>query len=288
MKILERGVPPDIDIDSLKTQVAAQKIALIDADSMLYYCMKQDSTFEEMKLNLDTFLLNILVNTNCRYFAPFTTNSKDVFRKRYGKARAYKGNRAGRETPHLFYALKSYATRELGFYNVPGLEADDCVALYNSDGMGNPFKYATICSPDKDVLQQIPGKHYNYQRNEFHSTSDEDAFRFLWLQTAAGDSVDGIPGIPGIGMKKAEKAIDGIARIDVPLKILQMYIEKFNDGSTETTKEAVDRFKETLDLVYVLRSQNDLDRVGLTLPDLKYYDILEVLGIWRAKEQEQV
>lgn len=287
MKILEIGIPPDIDVYKLETEKASERIALIDADSMLYYCMKADHSFEEMKLNLDTFLLNILVNTQARYFVPFTTNSRDVFRKKYGKTREYKGNRKGRETPHLFYALKAYATRQLGFYSVPGLEADDCVALYNSDGMGNPFKFSTICSPDKDVLQQVPGNHYNYQRNEFHRTTDEEAFNFLWLQTAAGDSVDGIPGIPGIGMKKAEKAIDGIAQIDVPLKILQMYIEKFNDGSTESVKESVDKFKETLDLVYVLRSQNDLDRVGLTLPDLKYYDILKVLGKWQ-EEQGQV
>ena len=44
---------------------------------------------------------------------------------------------------------------------------------------------AIISSPDKDVLQQIPGKHYNYQKAEFVETTEKMlrsffGSKFLW------------------------------------------------------------------------------------------------------------
>jgi hypothetical protein len=239
-----------------------EKVALIDADSILYYCCKAGLEFHEVKAKLDRFMNEILGAVGCTKYVAFTSDS-DSFRKKIGFTRPYKGNRSGRETPELLYALKAYAQREWGFYTVSGFEADDCVSLWRDKGI--------ICSPDKDVLRQIPGLHYNYQRAEFIRTTEEEAFRFLWLQTAAGDSVDGVPGIPGIGMKKAEDAIGFLVEEDIPLKVLQMYITSFKD--TEGFKAAADRFKEALDLVYLLRDQRDLERLGLEMPILKIHSL---------------
>ena len=283
LEIIKNDLVEDLDFTPFNNDQS--RIALIDADSMLYYCMKEDSTFDEMKLKLDNFIINVLSELKCKHFAPFITNSKTVFRKEFGKTREYKGNRKGRETPFLFYALRVYAQREWGFYDIPKIEADDAVAIY-ANGLGNnPFIESVICSPDKDVLRQIPGTHYNYQRNEFVSTTSEDAAKFLWIQCAAGDSVDGIPGIPGIGVKRAEKALDGIVEEDFSLKILKMYLQQMESGGISQSKEATDKFKETLDLVYVLRSSYDLNRLGISLPDLEYQNILKVLGKWQNVQE---
>ena len=86
-----------------------------------------------------------------------------------------------------------------GCWVIPILEADDLVSYYaNTDN-----RKFIICSPDKDVLHQCIGTHYNYRTTEFLHTSPEDAIKFLWKQALMGDSVDGIPGLPGVGDKTA-------------------------------------------------------------------------------------
>ena len=87
-----------------------------------------------------------------------------------------------------------------------------------------------VCSPDKDVLKQVPGSHYNYQKMEWVHTSDEDAEAFLWKQTLMGDSTDGIPGIPGLGPKTADKLIDEMPDVHTYAGIvIEKYIEKFGN-----------------------------------------------------------
>jgi len=241
------------------------RTVLIDADSILYFSCKKGHDFDSVKQRFTEIMLSILTETGCDRYAAFLSDPQS-FRKKIGFIRTYKGNRTGRETPELLYALKVYAQREWGFYMVPGFEADDCVSLHRDQGI--------IASPDKDVLRQIPGKHWNYQRNIWIETTEEDANRFLWQQTASGDSVDGVPGIPGIGEKKAIAAIELLYPNDMPLRVLQMYIEQF--GESEGIKSAVDRFKETLDLVYLLKHSTDLERLGLEMPPLDLID-------WRSR-----
>lgn len=267
LEIVSRNLVNEIDVTVFSKDDS--RIALIDADSMLYYSLKADTSFDDIKLGFDKFVISILSQTKCSTYAGFFTDSKAVFRKDISKTRPYKGNRTGRETPVLFYALKAYAQRFWGFYEVAPLEADDLVALYSS-------AESTICSPDKDVLKQIPGKHYNYQKNDFVITSESEAREFLWLQAIAGDSVDGIPGVPGAGMKTAEKALLDTFSDDFPLQVLKLYLEI--PGITE--KVAIDRFKETFDLVYVLRNSADLERLGITLPPIQKHHILEKLELW--------
>lgn len=258
----ERGsVIPDIG------DFRNNSLALIDADSILYFCCKKDCSFEEVKQRLDDLMLSILRDTGCGRYAAFLSDPQS-FRKKLGFVRTYKGNRTGRDTPELLYALKKYAEREWGFYTVENFEADDCVSLHRAAGV--------ICSPDKDVLKQIEGSHWNYQKNMWVFTSKISADHFLWLQTASGDPVDGVPGIAGVGTKKAETALEFLNAEDMPLKVLQMYISVY--GPSEGMKVAVDRFKETLDLVYLLRTEEDLRRLGLEMPPLHAVHVLDILG----------
>lgn len=233
---------------------------LIDADSLLYYVCGKESNFEDAKADLDKRMSELLADTGSLRYVAFLSDPES-FRKKLGFVREYKGNRKGRETPELLYALKVYAQRRWGFYVVKGFEADDCVSLHRNEG--------TITSPDKDVLRQVPGIHWNYHKKEWISTTESEAFRFLWLQTASGDSVDGVPGIPGIGSKRAIEALEFLEGNDLPLKVLQMYMTVFS--ASEGPKAAVDRFKETLDLVYLLRNQEDLRRLKLEMPPLQFH-----------------
>ena len=249
------------DVDRSKFYVETDKFALIDADSMLYYCLKGDITFEDAKIRLDEQMFQLLAKLGTPHYAAITTPGH-TFRKDVGFVKPYKGNRKGKKTPPVFYAVRAYAVDEWNFYSVQGLEADDCMGLY-----GLHDANAVICSPDKDVIRQLPGKHWNYGKGEWVTTSEDDAWRFLWQQVATGDSVDQIPGIHGMGEKTIAKVLLTVRKEDFPLRILQLYIEKLR--VEYGVKEAVNRFKETLDLVYMLRHEHELLRYGITLPELR-------------------
>ena len=142
-----------------------------------------------------------------------------------------------------------------------------------------------ICSPDKDVLKQVPGKHYNYSKQEWITTSEDDAWHFLWMQTLAGDSVDGIPGIPGIGAAKAAKILENVKKEDFPLRTLQSYMQKIKSEGLSyqsEVKDKIDKFKETLDLVYMLKDSSELSKYDIDLPELQ---IQNALDLWEEEIQ---
>ena len=263
IELIKAGMLDNVDRSKFYTDT--DNFALIDADSMLYYCLKEGITFEEAKIKLDMFMFKTLEKLKTPIFAALIT-PRATFRQKIGITKKYKGNRKGRKTPPIFYGLKAYAKDEWGFYEVPGLEADDCMGLYQDD-------HSIICSPDKDVIKQIPGKHWNYGKREWITTSEDDAWEFLWTQALMGDSTDQIPGIKGVGLKTAEKTLIDVRKEDFPLRILQMYIE--HNMKESGVKISVDKFKETLDLVYILRTKEELDRYGIKLPEVQKSDIRE-------------
>jgi len=240
-----------------------KKIALIDADSLLYYEMGAN-TLEEAMVGLDARIRTILEETEADEYMGFLTLGK-CFRYKVAETRKYKGNRKGAQKPPIFYALKAYLQQEpYHFYSVPGLEADDCVAVY-ANAVNDDGNMAIICSPDKDVLKQVPGKHFNYQKVEWINTTPDEAEAFMWKQTLMGDPTDGIPGIPGLGPKTADKLIDEMPELlDYSSIVVEKYIEKFG------IKQGICKFAETFNLVYLLRHPEEvLLYTGSVLPELK-------------------
>ena len=236
-------------------------VAIVDADSLLYYEMGKD-TLEEAMAGIDERIQDIMDKTNSNKLTGFLTLGK-CFRYEYAKSKPYKYNRKGKSKPPIFYALREYVQQKYLFRAVKGLEADDCVAiaadewhkvLTFAEDAGDVEEYAIIiCSPDKDVLKQIPGIHYNYQKAEFHETTEAEARDFLWKQVLMGDSTDGIPGIPGLGPKTADAIIDNMpeSKLEYHEVVLSQYMSKFK------TAEAIERFAETFKLVNIIKSMND-------------------------------
>ena len=241
-----------------------KKIALIDADSLMYYEMGAN-TLEEAMVGMDLRINTILSETGADEYMGFLTLGK-CFRYEVAKTKGYKYNRSGAMKPPIFYALKAYLQQEpYNFYAIDGLEADDCVSIYSHVLAKLPDLAPVVCSPDKDVLKQVPGKHLNFQKMEWIDTSSEEAEAFLWKQTLMGDSTDGIPGIPGLGPKTADKLIDTMPDIHTyPAIVLEKYIEKFGN------KDGVCKFAETFNLVYMLRTPEEVvEYTGSPLPELK-------------------
>ena len=125
-----------------------------------------------------------------------------------------------------------------------------------------------IASPDKDVLFQNAGTHFNFRTAEMVKVSPEEANIFLWKQTLMGDPTDGIPGLPKIGEKTAAKWLEGIPISDMPAFVLNKYIEKFG------IQEGILKFTETFNLVYMLKTSEESERIaGVPLPELVTYKL---------------
>ena len=237
-----------------------EKIALIDADSLIYYEMGK-STLEEALRGIDSRMNQILSETGATYYAGFLTSGK-CFRYDVAKTKPYKGNRKYGDKPIIFPAIKEYLRQKWNCKSVPELEADDLVSIYHTD----PFGSTVICSPDKDVLYQNRGMHYNYGKAETVVVDEIKAAKFLWKQMLMGDSTDGITGIPKVGPKTADKWLEDVLRDKMPAFVLEKYIEHFG------LSEGICKFVETFKLVYILKTKEDaLRETNLELGPLKMY-----------------
>jgi len=236
--------------------------ALIDGDSLIYYEMGKP-TLEEALISLDGRLHQMFEKTNATKYAGFLTAGR-CFRYEAAKTKPYKGNRKHGDKPIIFPAIKEYLRQEWNFTSIPELEADDLVSIFHTD----PFGTTVICSPDKDVLYQNRGLHYNYGKAESIMVDEVESIRFLWKQMLMGDSTDGIQGIPKVGPKTAETWLKDIGREEMPMFVLNKYIEKFGYAA------GISKFAETFKLVYILKDKSDVLReVGIELEQLITYDV---------------
>jgi hypothetical protein len=240
-----------------------ETIALIDGDSLIYFEMGKP-TLEEALSSLDGRLHQMFEMTQATKYAGFLTQGK-CFRYAAAKTKPYKGNRKYGDKPIIFPAIKEYLKQEWNFTFIPELEADDLVSVYH-----DPLK-TVICSPDKDVLYQNKGIHYNYGKAETIIVDENAALRFLWKQMLMGDSTDGIQGIPKIGPKTADTWLEPLLPNEMPEFVLNKYIEKFG------ISEGIHKFAETFKLVYMLKSKEDVFReTGVVLEDLVTYSINQI------------
>jgi 5'-3' exonuclease len=239
-----------------------EKTLLIDGDSLIYYEAHREDIQEAIE-GIDRRMKRIFEDCGHTSYHLFLTEGRCF---RYDKAitKEYKHSRKDKVKPTFFRTLRGYLKDTYGAISIPGIEADDAVAFLK---IQYPDK-TIICSPDKDVLQQTPGEHYNYQMVKEPTykakgtveTSESEADNFLWLQMLMGDSTDGISGIEGVGPKKAEKILNEYVvepSADPFVIILNRYIEKY--GAIEGTH----RFHETFKLVYLLKTPEDFKREKL-------------------------
>lgn len=255
-------------------------VLLIDIDSILYYEAHKEK-LEWAIQGIDERMERIFNENNTTKYIAFLTEGKCF---RYAKALSsdYKGSRQGKSKPTWFSTLKAYLKAKYGAISIDGLEADDCVAYFDTK-----LPNSRICSPDKDVLHQCPGTHYNYQMESikdangvkiegmfkskgFITTSVENSYRFLYTQMLMGDSTDGISGIEKVGPKTAEKWINQcyenegfeVSISTLEEMILHRYIDKYGQV------EGISRFGETFKLVYLLKTDQDMIREIRSIPEI--------------------
>ena len=130
-------------------------------------------------------------------------SGKDNFRNEVAVTHPYKFKRKDAEKPYHYQTVKDYLINELGATVTEGNEADDALALAQTNA-------TCICTVDKD-LDMVPGWHYNWRKDiKYHVNYDEGVHWFL-TQLLTGDwATDSIIGCGHVETKtygaKAKKA----------------------------------------------------------------------------------
>jgi DNA polymerase-1 len=168
---------------------------------------------------------------------------------RYNILSSYKHNRKNHAKPELYQKLKDYIKAHYTCKEYPHLEADDCLGILATYNMQADTIIASI---DKD-LQQIPGKHFNWNKDSnFRVITTKEADFFFYLQILVGDSTDGYTGCPKIGAHKAKLILNEIPPgIDWERRaweaILKAYAAKSLDESFALTQARMARILRASD-----------------------------------------
>jgi hypothetical protein len=199
--------------------VKENKIALIDADSILYICgwdkeLKCYVTdYPKIFHQVNILITKILLQTKATHYLGFFSASKS-FRKL--EFESYKANRDKLIRPDHLPTTRQYIIDKWKFIKLDILEADDAVNICN-----NLLKSTVICSPDKDILY-LEGTHYNYKKDEWVTTSKEEAEKYFWIDMVTGQTGDGVKALPGKGIKFAEKLYEYAKKNDYAFSDLEI------------------------------------------------------------------
>ena len=287
-------------------------LSIIDFDGMLYHSTRD--TLEESIEALKDKLQNCLDKTGCTHWTGFVGKGKTF---RHSISPDYKANRTGKP-PKYLSALKEWSIAEYNLNVCIGYEADDAVGYFYSiseftrlvghseieyvpDEILNKDTVKILCSPDKDILQGIAGRHFDYtyritdgakERRKIsldYIYSEEDTIKGNWVETTedevdsfqrmqviVGDSADGISGIRKKGIKFWEK-------ISAEIKpswgeILQLYCTEYG------LNQGVFEFQKNFRLLHILQTAEDFIREVGKVPD--YPNITEVVRDLRIEDVE--
>lgn len=191
-----------IDLGTFKEKKI--RIALVDADVFVYRTGFASEDVDEniAKARLVEWFTDV-VYINCKaddYKAYIT--GKSNYRYDVAKTVPYKGNRKDMKKPKHYDFLRDVLVRRLGAEVTDGIEADDAVAIASAEDPS-----AIIVHVDKD-LDQLPGKHYNPNKDLHYEVSEIEGLRNFYKQMLVGDRTDNIEGVPKIGPVKAGKWLD--------------------------------------------------------------------------------
>lgn len=217
-------------------------VALVDSDSLIYKVgFTTEDEPEAIAISRLAYLLEEIIFVDlhcCEDYQVFISGSGN-YRKEISSD--YKANRKA-PRPRHYELLRDYLVKSWDANVSNGNEADDevCKAAwkYGVDG-------CVVAHIDKD-LDQIPGKHYNYNKKVFYDVDPVTALRNFYKQTLTGDVSDNVIGIKGIGPKKADKILGSL---DTEMEMYRACLDAY--------KGDANRLNINARLLYLQRSDDD-------------------------------
>jgi len=270
------------------------KLGIIDIDGLFYHSARE--TLEESIQTFKDKFQNILDKTSITHYIGFYSQGRYF---RHNIFLDYKIGRVGRPVPKFMKALKEWAIVEYGLQNMYLVEADDLTAFWINKNICSYVAYPhnmevhegnsqywnlvdkILITPDKDLLESIPGQHFNYTykltdkanaakkaakiANGIYEVKEEDVIKGWWIETSehttnafknmqliVGDSGDGIKGIEGKGAKYWERMESkGATRLD---DVFWEYIENYGHA------QGIFEFQKNYRLLHLLDCNDDFVR----------------------------
>ncbi len=122
---------------------------------------------------------------------------------RYRLMPSYKNGRKGKRKPMGMKPLKRWVMKQFDGELAQDMEADDLIGIICTRDPDNTI----AVSGDKDFAT-LPITWYNHLKGVMVTTTSEEAKYNHFVQTLAGDPVDGYSGVKGVGVKTAKKILD--------------------------------------------------------------------------------
>jgi hypothetical protein len=202
-----------------------------------------------------SYCLRILKNTltrlskhgDLRLF--LTSSDKSNFRFGIVETKGPKGMgyKAGRPSRPVHYeAAREYLLKN-GAEEVFGYEADDALAMYQTED-------TVAVHIDKDI-NMVPGRHLNWVTGEFYDVPEGlgtvtlndkgkaigRGIKYFYHQLLTGDATDNILGIKGIGDKTAYTVLEGIETEEECLRgVINIYATHYGEGYLNILMEMAD------------------------------------------------
>lgn len=195
--------------------------------------------------------------------------NKTHFIEKYGKepgnqfrknvTKTYKDNRKGSPAIYQYHMILAYMLEHWHSVIHDRFEADDAIVLLAKEV---PIPERAICAIDKDVINQIEGKCYNYMKNKWTVPIGPNYVRYYkYYQAIVGDSSDGYIGVKGIGKASVGKFISvGMSEYELWEGTLKAYKSK---SPKTALKDAIATLR--------LSSMHQLQRDEEGRPQLKLY-----------------
>jgi 5'-3' exonuclease len=177
----------------------------LSADIVAFSCaiynenlgLDQKAGWENCVSDMDSMLKRIAETTGSTDMVLYLSGDHNF---RYDINPNYKANRKDAVEPVYRQDAKSWLIINYGAILCDGIEADDALGIAQTED-------TIICSIDKDLLQ-IPGRHYNWRKDEWTFVEPLDGLRTFYRQILTGDRTDNIFGLPRFGPVTAAKHID--------------------------------------------------------------------------------
>jgi hypothetical protein len=208
-----------------------------------------DRSLKEALEICDSYITDVLNLTRSDSYLLFLTAGRSF---RVEVDSSYKANRVGVEKPMWFREVWDHLVEKWDAICSANLEADDLVNIAKNT-LSNSF----IIGADKDILDCIPGRHFDARKGRVHfiEVSKESADFAFARSILSGDAIDGIPNIkPGYGPKTAEKDLRVIIdnKLVSPLvAALDIYIRHLGEH------EGLKRFYKQYNLLKILDKIED-------------------------------
>lgn len=203
---------------------------------------------------------------------------KPNFRNSIATQKVYKGTRK-KEKPYHYDNLTAYILGKYECVTAEGLEADDLLAIYQTNALReDPTPTTIICTRDKD-LRMVEGMHFGWVcglqgifepqrvdknghldwkwKNDKLDSVKGTGMAFFCAQLITGDVTDNIPGIPRKGVVAAHEALSELTEYT---DMLEAVVSMYQNAYKEEWRAA---FDEQAALLWMVR---ELDSEGKPVP----------------------